>query len=182
MKKREFSPEQIDFIRESIQEMSTRECARAFTEKFGEPLGQTQLRRVMDRKCISASVKRNDCLPVGYERYSAYYDCMIVKVNDYHVQGGNRKIRNKNWRLKQTVVWEHSTGKKLPKAWVVMFLDGDRMNYNPENLYAVPLHVAGLIEKMHMHSEDPEIYKTALIWGQLYFTLKEVNGRAYPIE
>jgi hypothetical protein len=47
------------------------------------------------------------------------------------------------------------------------------MNYDPDNLYAVPLQVVGTIAKMHMNSEDPDIYKTALIWGELYFELKK---------
>ena len=54
----------------------------------------------------------------------------------------------------------------------MVFLDGNRMNYNPDNLYAVPLNVAGTIEKMRMHSENAEIYKTALIWGKLYYAMK----------
>lgn len=182
MRKREATPEQVEFIREGIQRMSTRECARAFTERFGEPLGQTQLRRIMARNGISASVKKNDFLPVGTERYSKYYDCIVVKVGDCHVcneistQERDRK-RNSNWKLKQNLIWEQTTGKPLPKGWCVVFLDGDRLNYEPENLYAVPLYVIGNIEKMRMHSENPEIYKTALIWGRLYFILKRVNGR-----
>lgn len=186
MIRREASVEQIEFIRDNIQRMSTRECARAFTEQFGEPLGQTQLRRIMDRNGITSSVKRNDFLPVGTERYSRYYDCIIVKVGDNHVckevstHERDRK-RNSNWKLKQNLIWEQTTGKELPWRWVVIFLDGDRTNYDPSNLYAVPLQIVGTIERMRMHSENPEIYKTALIWGQLYFILKETNGREFSL-
>ena len=136
----------------------------------------------MTRNGIIASVKRNDFLPIGTERYSRYYDCIMVKVGDNHVckevssQERDRK-RNANWKLKQNLIWEQTTGKELPWRWVVVFLDGNRMNYEPDNLYAVPLQVMGTIERMRMHSENPEIYKTALIWGQLYFALRDVNGR-----
>lgn len=183
---RPVTAEQVNFIRDCIQRMSTRDCARAFTERFGEPLGQTQLRRIMTRNGIRASGKSNKFVPIGTERYSRYYDCMMVKVSDYHVQKGESRVerdrkRNLNWKLKQNLIWEHENGKPLPWRWVVVFLDGDRMNYSPDNLYAVPLQVVGTIEKMRMHSENPEVYKTALIWGQLYFTLKEVNGREIPL-
>ena len=55
----------------------------------------------------------------------------------------------------------------------VIFLDGNRMNYNPDNLYAVKMNVAGTIEKMQMHSEDKDIYKTALMWGELFYLMKK---------
>lgn len=175
--KRIETSEQVEFIRQAIQTMSTRECAKAFTEKFGESLGQTQLRRIMDRNGIKASVKRNEFLPIGYERYSDYYKCMMVKVGDYHIskedsKNQRSKNRNSNWQLKQNYVWEKTNKTKIPKRWVVVFLDGNRMNYDPENLFAVPLQVAGTVEKFKMHSENPIIYKTALVWGTLFFILK----------
>ena len=175
--RRIFTDEQVEFIRENIQTMSTRECARAFSESFSEPLGQTELRRIMARNGIQASKKRNDFAPIGTERYSEYYQCIMVKVGEYHCHKGDTRSerdykRDANWKLKQNLVWEKANGKELPWRWVVVFLDGNRMNYNPDNLYAVPLNVAGTIEKMRMHSEDAEIYKTALIWGELYYAMR----------
>lgn len=176
--KRTFTHEQIEWVRSNIQFMSTRECANAFSEEFSEPLGQTQLRRLMDRNGISARAQPNGHVPVGTERYSDYYKCMMVKVADSKVAGIGRgdkefrKIRNSSWRLKQNVVWEQAHGVQLPPHHVVIFLDRNRDNYDPNNLFAVPLNVAGTITKMRMDSEDPDIYKTALIWGELYFSLK----------
>lgn len=173
MKRRNFTPEQVDFIRSGIAELPTRRLAEAYTERFGEPLGQTELRRVMKRNNIENPRKEYSQLPIGYERYSPYYDCIVVKVDDVSVSGIKKedyaKHRQNNWKLKQNLVWERSTGKQLPWRHIVVFLDGDRMNYAPDNLYAVPLNVAGTIEKMRMHSENATIYKTALMWGELYY-------------
>lgn len=178
--KRVETSEQVEFIRQAIQTMSTRECAKAFSERFGEALGQTQLRRIMNRNGIKASVKKNDFLPIGTEKYSDYYKCMMIKVGDYHVSDEDSKSqqsrkRNANWKLKQNYIWEQYNKTKLPKQWIVVFLDNNRMNYEPENLFAVPLQVAGTIEKLKMHSEDPIIYKTALTWGILFFILKHTR-------
>ena len=185
MKTHDWTQEKIDFLRESMKTMSTRECAKAFSEKFDESLGQTHLRRVMQKYDIPVSRKRNDFVPIGTERYNKYYDCMMVKVRDFHVNGEKGKMRdrqrNANWKLKQNVVWEQATGKTLPWRWCVIFLDGNRMNYSPDNLWAVPLHVAGTVEKMRMHSDNPEIYKTALIWGELYHVLKRMNARVVDL-
>lgn len=177
MRRRNFTPEQIKFIRDGIAELPTRRLAEAYTKRFCEPLGQTELRRVMKQNGIENPRKEYSQLPIGYERYSPYYDCMVVKVDDVSVSGVKKedyaKHRQNNWKLKQNLVWENATGKKLPWRHIVVFLDGDRMNYDPDNLYAVPLNLAGTIERMKMHSENAEIYKTSLIWGELYFQLKK---------
>ena len=130
----------------------------------------------MKRNNIESLRTENKMLPVGTERWSDYYQCVIVKVNEYSVAGEkDRKkadyLRNKQWQLKQNFVWEQVNRKKLPWRHIVVFLDGDRKNYAPDNLYAVPLAVVGNVEKWGMHSENPEVYKTALRYGELYFSM-----------
>lgn len=178
---RVFTTEQVAFLREHAADMSTRDLAAAYSAQY-EPIGQTMIRRVMARHGIRTEHKMNTFTPIGTERYSAYYDCIMVKTGDAHVYGlqdgqTRDRIRNANWSLKQNVVWEATNGRKLPRKWVVVFLDHDRLNYEPSNLYAVPLQVAGTVSRLHMESEDPEIYKTALIWGQLFFELKKQTKR-----
>lgn len=179
MRRREFTDEQIAFVRDNAQTMSTRELAGAFSERFCQPTGQTVIRRLMARSGIETQHdKRNNPAPAGAERWSEYYQCMMVKVKCVSVagMGSDRKerdrVRNSQWVLKQNLIWEMKTGMKLPWRYVVVFLDGNRRNYDSDNLYAVPLNVAGTIEKMRMHSEDAEIYKTALIWGELFYLIK----------
>lgn len=159
-----------------ILDLPTRKLAEAYTEYFGEALSQTELRRVMKRNNIDNPRKENTALPVGTERYNKYYDCVLVKVKNVSVKGLSKdqygKARNGMWQLKQNLVWEKENNKPLPKGYVVVFLDRNRMNYNPNNLYATALNVAGTIERMNMSSEDAEIYKTALMWGDLFYALK----------
>lgn len=178
MRRREFSEDQIDFVRRYADALSTRELAEAFTVRFGSPIGQTMIRRLMERNGIkSRADSRNLPLPIGTERWSDYYHCVVIKVRNVSVSGVKDKrerdrLRNSQWMLKQNFVWEQEHQTPLPKDQVVVFLDGDRTNYAPENLYAERLNVIGTIEKMHMHSEDWQIYKTALIWGELYYAMK----------
>ena len=181
MRLRTFTDEEIAFVRDNAQRLTTRKLAEAFTERFGQPTGQTMIRRLMARNGINTMhEKRNLPLPVGTERWSDYYKCMMVKVRNMNVSGIKDKkqrdrLRNSQWMLKQNAIWESAHGKQLPKSKVIVFLDGDRTNYNPENLYASDLNVVGTIEKMQMHSEDADIYKTALMWGELFYEMKKVK-------
>lgn len=183
MRKRIESAQQIEWLKKNTPSMTTRQLAEQFSEVFHVPTCQTQIRRMLERHGLQASGKKKSFVPVGTEMYNDYYKCMVVKTGDYRCgKGVDRKERdrqrNKNWTLKQNLVWEKANGRKLEWREVVIFLDGDRMNYDPENLFAVPMNVAGTIERMQMHSEDKDIYKTALIWGQLFFELKNARKRS----
>lgn len=179
MRRREFSGEEIDFVQRYADALSTRELAEAFSVRFGSPIGQTMIRRLMARNGIETMHdRRNLPLPIGTERWSDYYQCMMIKVKSICISGIKDKrerdrLRNSQWMLKQNWVWEQTHGMPVPKDHVVVFLDGDRTNYSPENLHAERLNVIGTIEKMRMHSENAEIYRTALIWGELYYALKK---------
>lgn len=177
--KRIFTHEQIEFVRERAESMSIKKLAEAFEVRFGEHLGWTPLKRLMSRNGIQTRHdKAKMPIPVGSEHWSDYYQCMIVKVRNVSVSGikdqkERNRLRNSQFALKQNVVWEQANNRKLPTDCVVVFLDGDRKNYNPKNLFAAKLNEIGTIEKMNMHSENPEIYKTALIWSRLFFRMKE---------
>lgn len=43
-----------------------------------------------------------------------------------------------NWRLRHHLVWEEANGRPVPDGHVVMFADGDKRNFDPANLVAVP--------------------------------------------
>lgn len=181
MKRREFTTEQIEFIRDNLQIMSTRKVAEAYTIHFGEPLGQTELRRVCQRNGIENPRKENKMLPLGTERYSEYYQCMMIKTSLFSAKGIKPSIkreiaRNNQWQLKQNYVWEQTHGKKLPKGMVVVFLDGDRMNYDPSNLVAAPLQNVGFVYRTGVASEFAPVMRSALKYAELYFAVKETGG------
>lgn len=158
----EFTEDERVFVSDLVTQMiPQRKIVELFNQTFGKNIGQTQLRRMMRRSGIESVKKERTAVPIGYEYYSSYYKCKVVKVS--HERNG--------WKLKQNLVWEQAIGKQLPRHSVVIFLDGNRDNYAPDNLYAVPLHVVGNIEKWQMHSEEPMIYKSALMYGELYFLM-----------
>lgn len=176
MRKRNFTKEQVEFVRENIRTMSTRKVAAAYTERFGEPLGQTQLRRLCERNGIENPRQANKPLPVGYERWSDYYQCYVVKVRQISVKGmrpskERRRIRDSQWQLKQNYIWELEHHRKLPKDWIVVFLDGDRTNYEPNNLYAATLEEIGYTYRTKINSEFAPVMRSALICSKLAFSL-----------
>lgn len=54
-----------------------------------------------------------------------------------------RRFRDKHystscWKPKHRVIWEEANNKKLPSNTVVVFADGNRQNFDPDNLVAIP--------------------------------------------
>jgi hypothetical protein len=54
----------------------------------------------------------------------------VIKVSDRKNRG------NKNWRFKYDVIWEKTYG-KIPRRRVVIFADGNKRNFDPDNLILV---------------------------------------------
>lgn len=157
-----FTAEERDFVEALVTQMvPQKKIAEMYNNAFGKCIGQTQLRRMMNRSGIESVRKERTAKAIGYEYHSTYYNCMVVKVG----------MGRSDWKLKQNLVWEKVSGKPLPIGHVVIFLDGNRQNYEPSNLHAVPLCVVGSVEKWNMHSEDAMLYKSALMYGELYFAM-----------
>lgn len=67
---------------------------------------------------------------IGDERLDAY-GYTEVKVKD--LSGEDRSC----WARKHVVVWEKANGRPVPKGHKVVFADGDKGNFDPENLVLV---------------------------------------------
>ena len=173
-----FTDEQVEFIRSNLKNMSTRKVAEAYSKEFGEALGQTQLRRVCEQYGIQNPREEYKPKPIGYEKWSDYYQCMIVKVKQVSVKGmkpsaERHALRQSQWQMKQNYIWEHEHGMKLPSDMMIVFLDGDRTNYDPANLYAAHLEEIGYVYRTKIASENPKIMESALLTAKLVFTLAE---------
>lgn len=86
--------------------------------------------------------------PVGSERVSkdGYIEIKVAEP--------------KKWRLKHNVVWESVHG-KIPRNYVVIFLDGNRMNIYSENLKLISRSQLLLMNRHGLFTPDRELTETA---------------------
>lgn len=82
---------------------------------------------------------------VGAERICSKDGYVLIKVAEPNV-----------WRQKHRVVWEQANGKKIPKGHVVIFLDGDKLNLDPDNLMCISQaeHRFLNVDKLRTHSKE----------------------------
>lgn len=95
--------------------------------------------------------------PIGYERTrkDGYIE---VKVK---MRPSSPKA-NDNFKMKHRLVWEKEHG-PIPEGHVVIFLDGDKRNFETSNLALISLAENAMMVKQGLRSTIPEVTKTGQI-------------------
>ncbi len=84
------------------------------------------------------------------------------------------KLAEHRWQLYQRYVWEKSRHEKLKKSQVVIFLDGDRSNFDPTNLAAISRKELAIINHESLMTKgDAELSKTGVLMARLKIKVKE---------
>lgn len=111
--------------------------------------------------------------PVGTERVNkdGYVE---VKVPE-----GLQERPNSNFRLKHRVVYEQAHG-AIPDGCNVVFADGDKRNFDPSNLVAVPRSLWSIICRSHIDFYDAESLQVAMNVARLDRATYEARCRPRP--
>ena len=94
--------------------------------------------------------KSHNYKPVGSERITKDGYCEI-KVSD----------TGRRWRPKHVLIYEKHHG-KVPKGSAVIFLDGDKRNFDIDNLHLVTRNQLAMLNKNSLIQKDAELTKTAI--------------------
>lgn len=99
-------------------------------------------------------------LPVGTElELSDGY--IWVKIDDI-----DHAKKNVNWRQKQRLIWEQHNG-PVPDGCKIIFKDGNRRNFEIDNLACVSQEELSRLNLYGMISEDPQITEAAIGYVRL---------------
>lgn len=92
---------------------------------------------------------------------------VYVKVRD---EPGARRFapgRSGNWVPKQALVWEEAHGAPAPPDCMLVFADGDRRNFAPGNIVAVPRRLWTVINCKGLAYGDADTLRTAMALADL---------------
>lgn len=119
--------------------------ADEFRERFGFGLSRGQVNQFRARHGVQTRESHNGGrprVPVGTERVGKD-GYVVVKVREEAVV----PMSKDNWAFKHVHVYEQEHG-PVPDGHVVYFADGDRRNFDPSNLVAVPKRLVGVMNSM----------------------------------
>ncbi len=126
------------------------ELSRAFEAEFGFPLSRPQITlwRQTNGRCLRESHGGGrSARPVGSE-YVGKDGYVMRKVAERPSVPGSKD----NWALKHVWAYEEARG-PVPEGCNVFFADGNRRNFDPENLVAVPKRVVAVLNNRALGCE-----------------------------
>lgn len=177
--------EQEAYLKKIYKGVTNRECTRLLNEKFDLSLTCRQVKSVKSRLRLDSGIKglyveervcdtrfkKGNMLgkdtqfkkgltphnkqPIGTEVVKD--DGVFVKVSD--VKG--KYAHNINWKLKQVYVWEQHNG-EVPKGKIVTFLDGDKTNFDINNLALVDRSELVTMQHHGLIYSDAELTKVGI--------------------
>lgn len=84
------------------------------------------------------------------------------------------KLAKRKWQLYQRYIWEKANHKQLKKNQVVLFLDGNRNNFDPKNLIAISRKELAIINHERLLTkDDTELSKTGVLIAKLKIKIND---------
>ena len=184
-----YTPEQKTWLRENAYGRPRIETAEEFIQLFNVDMKPETVIGYMKRNGIKCGidmryrpgqVAHNKGVPMTQEQYDAAHPTMFkagsvpantdpigtekvladgyvwVKVNDIP-----KAKKSVNWKQKQRLIYEQHHGPLDPNARVV-FMDGDKRNFNIENLKAISRGELALMNNRRLWTESKEVNETCL--------------------
>lgn len=163
------------WLRRNIADMTYEQLAESFNRIFGMSV---TVQSVTDRCTQKLHLRRPSngqfqkgqsirTLPILQEVDRDGY--IWIKVEDDNTIGAWKT----NWVQKQRYIYEQTYG-KIPEGYIVIFLDSNRTNFDPDNLYAVPRSIHARMSQNHWYTESREHTLTAIRLCELNQALKPI--------
>lgn len=143
MEKHKYTEEELEFLRQNVEGTTLQEQTDLFNARFGTNLDKNKIKSIKSLKKIKPKnpaprssnnygLKKGHTYSkkykVGDERFKARFDCDVfeIKVAEPDV-----------WRPKHHILYEQYHNVKLPDNAKVIFVDGNRTNFDKDNLRLV---------------------------------------------
>lgn len=158
---------QKEWFEKTVPGKSTNEIKELYKKEFGIDVEEQHIKYAKRRYELKSNYNPqqyykghipNNTKVVGTERIT--YDKRNNRKETYV------KVANNKWVRKQKYIYEKYKG-KLPYDSVIIFLDGNRENFELDNLKAVPRDVSLAMIGTRTYFDDVELNKTSIAVARL---------------
>jgi hypothetical protein len=190
--KRIYNADQIQWLKDNIHGCHFRELTDKFNEHFGMNLKVSTMISLTDRHGLHNGIdcrlntgyvptqfrkghvpankgkkgiggweptqfrkgnKPANWVPVGTERIN------VDGYTEIKIQDGKL---NKNWKAKHVHIWENENG-PVPESHVIIFGDGNKCNFDINNLILISRQQLSTLNKKHLIQKDADLTRSAII-------------------
>lgn len=177
-----YTDEMREFILENYKGISANTLANLFNSRFGTCVtagmmksykGNYKLDSGLDGRFIIGQQSHNKGVKMPKEVYEKAKHTMFKKGNVPHnhkpvgservnVDGYTevKVVEPRKWRLKHNLIWEQHNG-KIPRGYVVVFLDRDKLNLDISNLKLIRRSELLIMNRYDLYGEDAAVTDTA---------------------
>jgi len=187
-----YTTEQMDFLRNNIYGRTRNDAINLFNERYGILLSREKFKNICQYYKLKGYVN-NTCFEKGvvphnkgkirwwkshqFEPNSSPWNTrdigsertvdgiIIVKVSEPNI-----------WRSKHSVIWENANS-KIPENHVVIFADGDRNNFNIDNLLLVSRAELMIMNKRGLTAKNTDLTKVGKAVAGLHISVKNKMGQ-----
>jgi hypothetical protein len=165
-KHHKYTPEEMQFIRDNITGRSYAEFTEMFNRRFGCSLSTVALEQKIIKNCrLSNGLSSGNFFrikPVGTE---------LIKPDGYIIV----KTNPGSWKRKHRIIWEAANG-PIPKDCAVIFADGDKSNFNLDNLLLVSTKELGIMNRFGLIVPDKDLTRAGKMVAAIKLLINERSG------
>lgn len=167
-----FTEKEEEFLKNNINGKSANELISLFNDKFRRNITKNQLtgykRKTGLKSGIDGKFKKGHvsltCKPVGYE-HTTTDGMTFIKIGEPNV-----------WERKQLYLYKKYKGVP-PKGYDIIFADGDRTNFDLDNLIAVSKTSKLVMGKKGLFSKNGDVTKLGVLVANLILKNHELKKR-----
>lgn len=159
--------EHLDFLREQYRVLDVYKLTDAFNERFGVRKTYKQIKSTLNRYRIKAPCDKDGRHRGLYRNgHRAVNRCKVGR--ERVVRGGFVMVRTDTGdRMKHHLKWEQYHKRPVPEDHTVIFLDGDKRNFDPENLELLSRRELLMANMLHYSHVDEELKSPVLTLAKL---------------
>lgn len=168
-----FTEEQLAFIKENIPGRSYAEMAELINARFGTYVTASQVCSMANNAGWSnGRAIRYQVGHKGYQTVTSFQKGHASKrrapIGTERIKTGYVKVKTTSteWKSKHVVIWESIHG-PVPAKHTVVFGDGDKRNFAPDNLVLIPLKAMPFMVKQGLIGGSAELTRTGLAVAEL---------------
>lgn len=176
-----YTDEEKQFCIDNINTLTYKQMADEFNTRFISNVNsyamsdlctkQLKIKRNKNTGNFAVRKDRPAKMPVGTEIDKSGY--IWTKVDSIYHEGKTLNDQYKeNWIQKQRLIYEQAFG-EIPKGNIVVFLNGDRANFDINNLYSINRKAHAQMCKNNWYTNDKEHTLTAIKLCELACRLSE---------
>lgn len=195
-----YSKEQIEYLISIVSGHSYKEIIELFYENFRVQLSFNQIKSFIGNRKLNTG--RTGYFPKGHIPFNKGLKCPgqggtqtqfkkkhkphnYKPVDSERVNGDGYvdiKIADPDkWKGKHILIWETQNG-PVPKGHAVIFGDGNKRNFELNNLILVSRKQLVILNKKKLIQNDADLTKTAIVVADLYSKINERKTKAKKIK